>query len=83
MVTSHQPITFNQKSGEPNGSQTTVALSRLSADETSKGFNIPNQINIIPNEILTDGILHRLIQPAICWSIVEISLFINFVLYVS
>lgn len=77
MVTSHQPITISQNSGVPKGNQTTVALRRLSADEMSKGFKIPNQINIIPKEMRIARVLDRLIHSAIFWSMIIIRLFMN------
>ncbi len=69
IATSHKPITINQKSGVPKGNQTTVAFSKLSADETLKGFNIPNQIKIMPKDIRIAGILQYFIHRAMFWSI--------------
>jgi hypothetical protein len=65
IATSHNPIATSQNSGVPNGNHTTVAFSRLSADERSKGFNIPNQIKMIPNDNRIALILQRLIHLAI------------------
>ena len=58
IATSHPPMTLNHGSGVPTGSQATVAFSISSAEDRPKGFKIPNQINMIPNEILIAGVLH-------------------------
>jgi len=54
---SQKPITINHISGDPKGNQITVAFSRPSAEDSPKGFNIPNQIKITPKEKRMDGIL--------------------------
>ncbi len=76
IATSHHPIAITQKSGDPNGSHTTVALSRFSAEERLNGFKIPNQIKIIPKEILIAVLLQRFIYFAITGSAFKITLFI-------
>jgi hypothetical protein len=62
MTTSQKPIIINQISGEPKGSQITVAFSKPSAEERPNGFRIPNQINITPNDKRMAGMLVLLIK---------------------
>jgi hypothetical protein len=48
---------INHISGDPKGNHTTVAFSKPSAEESPKGFSIPNQIKMTPKDKRMDGIL--------------------------